>query len=102
MAKLMYDFALDDNEDIALGTGDFALTESTPQHQRQLLLNNKGDFKESPTICVAALSFIDDENFAGLMRAVNIEFSRDGMEVRDLSLSPEGIINSNATYSQNK
>jgi len=98
----MYDFAQDDNEDIDLSTGDFALRESTPQHQKQLLLNNKGDFKENPTIGVAALSYIDDENFSGLMRAVNIEFSRDGMEVRELSLSEEGIINSNATYSQNK
>lgn len=102
MAQLMYDFTLEDNEDIDLSTGDFSLRESTPQHQRQLLLNNKGDFKENPTVCVAALSYIDDENFSGLMRAVNIEFSRDGMEVRDLSLSPDGIINSNATYSQNK
>ncbi len=100
MARLMNDLMLDDNEDIDLTVGDFALTESTPQHQRQLLLNNKGDFKESPTMCVGALSYIDDENFGGLMRAVNIEFSRDGLEVHDLSLADDGTVNSNATYSQ--
>lgn len=100
MAQFMNDFSLDDNEDIDLATGDFMLTESTPQHQRQLLLNTKGDFKEKPTIGVGALSYIDDENFSGLIRAVNIEFSRDGMEVHNVSLSEGGTVVSNATYNQ--
>jgi hypothetical protein len=100
MSQLMYDFTLDDYEDIDLAMGDFILTESTPQHQRQLLLNTNGDFKENPTIGVGALSYIDDENFSGLVRAVNIEFSRDGMEVHNVSLSEDGTVVSNATYTQ--
>jgi len=98
MAKQMLDIGLDDNEDLYLVAGDFPVTESTEQHQRQLLLNNKGDYKENPTVCVGAFSYLDDENYWGLIRAVNVEFSRDGMDVQDVALTPEGIIKSNSVY----
>lgn len=94
----MNDIALDENEDIDLSSGDFIITESTAQHQKQLLLNYKGDFKENPTLCVGAFSYLDDENFSGLVRAVNIEFSRDGIEVHDVAITPAGEVQSNATY----
>lgn len=94
----MIDITLDSNEDLDITNGDFLSTESTAQHQRQLILNNKGDFKQNPSICVGAFSYFDDENFQGLVRAVSIEFSKDGMNVQQVQLSPAGIINSDAFY----
>jgi hypothetical protein len=98
MAKQMGDIGLDENEDVTITLGDFSLEESTAQHQQQLMLNTKGDFKENPTVCVGALGYLDDENFRGLMRAINIEFSRDGMDVADVAILPDGTIKSDAIY----
>ena len=98
MAKQMIDVGLNDDEDLKITAGDFSVEESTAQHQQQLLLNGKGDFKENPTLCVSAFSYLDDEHFQGLIRAVNIEYTKDGMEIRKVTLLPNGTINSDAVY----
>lgn len=98
MAKQMEDIGLDAAEDLHILSGDFAVTENTPCHQQQLLLNNKGDFKERPTVCVGVFSYIDDENYRGLIRAVNIEFTRDGMEVGSIDIQADGTVVSDAVY----
>lgn len=98
MARQMIDIGLDDNEDAAINAGDFMLLEGTPQHQRQLILNNKGDFKQNPTICVGAFDYLDDENFQALVRAISIEFSKDGMDVKRILIAANGVINSDAFY----
>jgi hypothetical protein len=98
MAKQMKDISLSDQYDLEITGGDFTIVESTARHQQQLILNNKGDFKQNPTICVGAVEYFDDEHFQELTRAVSIEFTRDGMDVKNVKLSPGGIINSDAYY----
>lgn len=98
MATQMMDIALDAGYDLAFEAGDFTIKESTPEHQQQLILNNKGDFKQNPTIAVGALNYLDDENFQELIRNISIEFTRDGMDVISVQLSPVGVINSDAFY----
>jgi hypothetical protein len=104
MARKMIDIKLDGDEPffkstIDGGDGDFIMTESTTQHQRQLLLNNKGDFKESPTVCVGAALFLDeDDGMQNLMREITAQYSADGMDVRSISLNARGEIVSNAAY----
>ena len=98
MATQMIDIGLDDNYDLLLIAGDFTVTESTAQHQQQLILNNKGDFKQNPTICVGVFDYLDDEYFQDLIRAISVEFTRDGMDVKSVQLSPAGVINSDAFY----
>ncbi len=98
MAKEMIDIGLDAGEDLSVVGGDFMCVESTAQHQRQLVLNNKGDFKQNPTICVGAFDYMNDENYQELMRAISIEFTRDRMDVQSVVLSQAGIVNSDAIY----
>jgi len=98
MAKQQLDTGLDADEDLVIVFDDFTIVESTAQHQRQLIMNNKGDFKQNPTACVGALEYLDDENFRELIRAISIEFTKDGMDVVSVQLLPEGIINSDAYY----
>lgn len=98
MATKMIDIALDSNPDVSVINGDFALSESTSCHQQQLLLNNKGDFKQNPTICVGVVNYFNDEHFNGLVRAISTEFARDGMDVKSISLLPTGSIKSDAYY----
>lgn len=94
----MKDMVLDRTEDIAIAAGDFMIAESTAQHQRQLILNNKGDFKQNPGSCVGVFDYLDDENFAELIRAISVEFTKDGMDVVSVQLMPDGVITSDAFY----
>jgi hypothetical protein len=89
MAREMMDIRLDDDEDLDTSTGDFRTVESTYKHQQNLLLNAKGDFKESPTVCVATNEFIDGEGKAELQREIKRQFVNDGMTVHDLSPNPQ-------------
>jgi hypothetical protein len=98
MARQMIDIALDEQEDVAISSGDFVFTESTAQHQRQLILNNKGDFKQNPTSCVGAFDYLHDEDYQALIRAMSIEFSKDGMDVKRVLIGANGVVNSDAFY----
>lgn len=98
MAKRMMDLALSEVEDVQVGNGDFGIVESTAQHQRQLILNNKGDFKQFPTVCVGAFNYLHDEHVRNLARAISTEFARDGMDVKEVKVEKNGAISSNASY----
>lgn len=104
MARRMIDVKIED-DDLYFksitdgGAGDFVKIESTAQHQRQLLLNNKGDFKESPTVCVGAALFLDeDDGMQHLMREITAQYTADGMDVRGIYLNSRGEIVSEAAY----
>jgi hypothetical protein len=101
MATQMIDVGLRSvtgGEDAVIVAGDFSKAESTATHQQQLILNNNGDFKQNPAICVGAFDYLDDENFQNLMRTISVEFTKDGMDVKSVELAPNGIIKSDAYY----
>jgi len=76
----MIDYANDNDGDLQITGGDFVKQESTRQHQNDLFFSSKGDYKLNPTIGVDPQQYIDDEDPAGLISAVNTEFLRDGMQ----------------------
>lgn len=94
----MMDIGFDELEDLEVKDGDFTVVESTAQHQRQLILNGKGDFKESPTICVDAFAFLNDDDPNGLLRAIAQEFAKDGMDVARVEYQPDGTLRTDAVY----
>ena len=101
MAKEMLDIGLNESgvgEDLVIANGDFVTQESTAMHQRELILNNKGDYKQNPTICVGAFNYLDDENKSDLARAISIAFTKDGMDVKSVRLQANGTVNSDAFY----
>jgi hypothetical protein len=98
MARIMNDIALLDDDVVASG-GDWQVVESTMEHQRQLVLNNKGDYKENPTICVGAEMYLDDDSgFERLIREITVEYGKDGMAVQSVGLNAAGEIISKADY----
>lgn len=100
MAKAMMDIALDGSDDLLVTAGDFSVTESTKMHQKQLLFNNKGEYKENPTICVGVYGYIDDENgMRSLARDTSKEYSRDGMQVDKSVILANGTLQIVAYYS---
>ena len=98
MARQMMDIGLNNTGDLNIINGDFLVTESTAQHQRQLIMNNKGDFKQKPTIGVGAFEYFDDEGMQELIRAISVEFTRDGMDVQSIRLGADGVLQSDAFY----
>jgi hypothetical protein len=98
MATKMIDIGLTDTADAAIAAGDFTTTESTGQHQKQLILNNKGDFKQNPSLCVGVFEYFDDEQMQNLVRAISVEFTKDGMNVKSVLLDQAGVINTDAYY----
>lgn len=98
MAKQMNDIGLVE-DDLQTAAGDFVVAESTLQHQRQLIANNKGDFKEQPTICVGAYSYIDDEpGYGALAREISKEYSRDNLTINSINVTQAGVIQTDAVY----
>jgi hypothetical protein len=81
--KNMIDYQQEDDE-LQISHGDFIKGESTIQHQTDLLCAEKGDYKLNPTMGVAALAYVDDEDPQNLRRAIAVEFTRDGMQVNKI------------------
>lgn len=105
MAKKMMDIRLQADGELHYksteegGTGDFEPEESTRQHQRQLIINNKGDFKENPNICVGVDWYMnEDDGMQALMQEIAAQFANDGMDVQGVRLNEKGEIISNAEY----
>ncbi len=88
----------DGTDDLTILNGDFQIIESTIQHQRQLLLNDKGSFKQNPTICVGVFGYLDDEGLNEVSRDTSKEFNRDGMKVNKIEITNSGQLNVDAYY----
>lgn len=80
------DILVDEDFDLIIKDGDFVVGESTQQHQRFLLLLNKGESKQSPTIGVGLRNFIlDDGDGDELESIITSEFENDGMKITKLN-----------------
>lgn len=82
--------------DIDISSGDILYTESTVQHQRDILLSGKGHYKESPEVGVDVMEYINDNEPEDMFRAIRKEFTRDGMKVTKVSID-----NTIAQYEEN-
>ncbi|MDR2472138.1 MAG: hypothetical protein LBD53_01060 [Tannerella sp.] len=80
------DILLDGN-DLAIVGGDFAVGESSAQHQELLLLSNKGEWKENPMRGVGVIRFVETGDKTGLAREIASEFSRDGMKIAKIEIN---------------
>lgn len=84
--------------DLETGNGDFLLGDPTYQNQELLLLSQKGEWKENPTIGVGISNYLLDEGKADLLRDIRIEFNRDGMKVEKISMDAKGKLLIAASY----
>lgn len=94
----MNDILLDINYDLQIENGDLVTGNSDEQHQQLLLVCNKGDFKENPTICVGVERWLKDEDdVSGLLGEIKSEFEKDGMKVNSVLLT-DGKLDIDASY----
>jgi hypothetical protein len=94
----MTDIILDENHQVAINNGDFIIDVSDVQQQNLLLICDKGDWKESPTVCVGVQRWLNDDEPEDLLAEIKKEFQRDGMTVNDLTLTDDKILNVDSNY----
>ncbi len=96
----MNDILVDDNGAVQVTTGgDIAIGYSNQQHQKHLLLFEKGALKENITVGVGAARFIEAEDEAGLLREISVQFAGDGLKIDSLKIDASGKLNIQADYS---
>ena len=62
----------------------------TQQNQRTILLAEKGEIKEAPTMGVGIASFLDDDNPSDLLREIRSNLREDGQTVRSCGFNTSG------------
>lgn len=75
------DILTGDDGDLLFSGGDLTVGDSTLQHQRLLLLCNKGEFKQNPMRCVGAVNYVETADNGALAREIHTEFTLDGMRI---------------------
>ena len=93
----VYDILLDDSDDVAIAGGDFVMGESTAQHQKRLVLDNAGEYKEHPTVGVGAFDWLDADSIDDLAAEIARQFAVDGMTVTSVKLV-NGVIETDANF----
>lgn len=94
----MKDFLFNDDLDLQIADGDLVVGESTAQHQKTLILADKGEFKEVPMRGIGGRRFLEDHTTDNLAREIRTEFAADGMTVRNIKIAPDLTIQVDANY----
>ena len=98
--KKVYDFEVDPvNDDLVIRDGDFAVTESTQQHERDLIELDPGTFTQSPQVCVGIQKFLNDDSSISELKAKIIEqLEADGLSIELLTITEHGQMQLQAGY----
>ena len=73
--------------------GDFAVGESTGQHQKLLFVTAPGEWKRTPLVGINALRAVDDEGPEDLIREATRQMIKDGMTIESLTVNPAAFQN---------
>lgn len=97
MAKVV-DIKLDADLDLLIENGGFKNADATAEHQKVLLLLEKGQLKQFPFVGVGIGSYLEDDNPGAMLKEARKQFELDGMRVRKMSISGVGQLTVNAEY----
>ena len=86
----MNDLQLNGELDLVISVGDFVSAESTSQHQKLLLLAQKGNYLQNPDRGVGVETYLNDER-TDLATEIRSEFEKDGMKVSTLQVNATSI-----------
>lgn len=93
----MIDLLLDEDFDLMVKEGDFALGDGTEQHKACLLLAHKGHYKQHPVVGVGLTRYLNDAG-SDPESEIELQWRLDGMEVEAISVSPQGVLTQVASY----
>lgn len=93
-----YDFEISTNGAPVISAGDFAVIESTYQHQWMLLQLKKGDIKQHPLACVGVAAYLKEDEVLPMLAEIKRECESDGMSVALVEIDSEGNLQLEASY----
>ena len=70
----------------------------TRQNQRTIIIAQKGEVKEVPTMCVGLASFLDDDDPSDLLREIRANLREDGQTVNSCGFNSIGKLVVDASY----
>ncbi|MGQ0739146.1 MAG: hypothetical protein ACT4OJ_08825 [Bacteroidota bacterium] len=94
----MTDLLLTTDGNLQITNDDLVIGESDQQQQQRLLLTEKGNVKQYPEAGVGTMKFLEAEDQGALLREISLQFSADGMNVKEVKVGDSGKILINAPY----
>lgn len=96
----MLDYKLTEDGDLYFDpvTGDLALVESTAQHQLDLLMADKGHYREHVDVGVGLTNWLEDDELGDLPGVITEEFEKDGMTIAKVTVTESGKLTTDASY----
>ncbi len=94
----MNDLLLNELDDLQIASGDFVIGDATVQHQRHIILAQKGEYKEHPEIGVGIANALQDDNPRQILTQIRRNFEYDGMSVQRLEFNDDSTITVDAPY----
>lgn len=92
------DYKNTEDGDLLFENGDLVIHDSTLQHQEDILVASKGDYREFPDIGVDIQNWLEDDNSGDLPNAIRQEFEKDGMIIKRLQVLEDGTSDIQASY----
>jgi hypothetical protein len=94
----MNDLLLDENGDLSIVNGEFAIGFSDNQHQEHILLAHKGEFKEFPEIGVGIHAMLDDDDYTDMLIEIKKNLEYDGMKIKNVRFDENGNLDIDGYY----
>lgn len=99
MAEVIDYLTSDSTGDLVISGGDFAKGDCTLKHQKDLMLAEKGDYKQFPTTGVGLKThLLNDASEDELRAEIQAEFEADGMRISKIQISSVDSIDIEASY----
>ena len=86
----MKDIALNYNN-LVIENGDFKLTDPTQQNQRQIIVSQKGEWKQHPLTGVGIADWLKGEKQGGLKAEIKQQLKADGMTVNKIEVNNQTL-----------
>lgn len=94
----MTDLFLDTDLDLFIKNGDLAIGESTLQHEKLILLTEKGHWREYPFVGVGLQQYLLDDDLSPLPEEIQKQDELDGLTVYRLDVYDNGEIKTYVLY----
>lgn len=92
------DYVLNEAMELVIREGTFVTGDATQQHQQLLLMTEKGEWKQSPSVGVGLSGFLNDDNPGSMKAEIIKQFELDGMRVDSVRFDGVGTVKIQAEY----
>lgn len=97
----MTDILLDENNEPIITDGDFTIGRSDEQHQRHILIANKGEYKEHPEVGVGIIDMLSNDAYTESLIETKKQLEYDGMVIKNVSYNENDKLIIDGNYKKN-